>query len=136
LAFLKAAAGLAFVAGAVGLGALPARRGVAGAEGFDIVEAGRAIAAAAAPARTALGFRDLDIMRRQFVEEARRDRGRPGAMDAPVGCEIELCPAAGAGQADMGEAPLFLQPGAALFVEGALTRKQAFLPAGQEHIVE
>ena len=36
----------------------------------------------------------------------------------------------------MGEAPLFLEAGAALFVERALARKQAFLPAGQEHIVE
>ncbi len=36
----------------------------------------------------------------------------------------------------MGEAPFFLEAGAALFVERALARKQAFLPAGQEHVVE
>ena len=36
----------------------------------------------------------------------------------------------------MGEAPLFLEAGAALFVERALARKQAFLPARQEHVVE
>ena len=36
----------------------------------------------------------------------------------------------------MGEAALFLEAGAALFVERALARKQAFLPAGQEHVVE
>ena len=36
----------------------------------------------------------------------------------------------------MGEAALFLQPGAAALVERALMREQAFLPAGQEHGVE
>src|SRR5205085_9603170 len=117
LAFLKSAAGLAvsvLAAGAVGLGALPARGRVAGAKGFHVVEARGAVAAAAAPARAALGFRDLDIGRRQLVEEARRDRGRPGAMNATVGREIEFGAAAGAGQPDMGEAALFLQPRAAL----------------------
>jgi hypothetical protein len=57
-------------------------------------------------------------------------------VDAAVGGKIELCAAARAGQADMGEATLFLEAGAALFVERALARKQAFLPAGQEHVVE
>src|ERR1700681_1758887 len=134
MAFVEAA-GLcvtaALVAGAVGLGALPARRGIAGAKGFHIVEARRAVATGPAPARAALGFRDLDIVRRQFVEEARRNRGRPGAVDAAVGGEIEFGAAAGAGQPDMGETPFFLQSRAALFVERALARKQAFLPAGQ-----
>ena len=36
----------------------------------------------------------------------------------------------------MGEAALLLEAGAALVVERALVRKQAFLPAGQEHGVE
>ena len=36
----------------------------------------------------------------------------------------------------MGEAALFFQAGAALVVERALVREQAFLPAGQEHGVE
>ena len=36
----------------------------------------------------------------------------------------------------MGEAALLLEAGAALIVERALVRKQAFLPAGQEHGVE
>ena len=36
----------------------------------------------------------------------------------------------------MGEAALLFQPGAALVVERALVREQAFLPAGQEHGVE
>src|SRR6478752_3857004 len=140
LAFFKAATGLsvpsaALAAGAVGLRALPARRRVAGAEGFHIVEARGAVAAAAAPAGAALGFRDLDIGRWQLVEEARRDRGRPCAVNAAVGGEIEFGAAAGAGQAYMGQAPLFLQTGAALFVQRTLARKQALFPAGQEHIV-
>src|ERR1700722_4865026 len=140
LAFVEAAAGLSVAAAlaalAVGLGALPARRRIAGAERLHIVEARRAIAATAAPARAALGFGNLDIRRRQFVEEARWNRGRPGAVNSPVGGEVKLGAAAGAGQPDMGEAALFLEAGAALFVQGALARKQAFLPAGQEHIVE
>ena len=57
-------------------------------------------------------------------------------MDAPVGGEIDLGALARARQADMGEAALLLQPGAAALVERALMRKQAFLPAGQEHGVE
>ena len=36
----------------------------------------------------------------------------------------------------MGEAALFFQPGSALLVERALARKQAFLPAGQEDVLE
>ena len=36
----------------------------------------------------------------------------------------------------MGEPALLFEAGAALLVERALVRKQAFLPAGQEHGVE
>src|SRR5262245_38551574 len=55
LVLAETAAGLAAaVAGAIGLGTLPARRGVAGAERFDIVEARGAVAATAAPAGAAL----------------------------------------------------------------------------------
>ncbi len=57
-------------------------------------------------------------------------------MNAPVGGEIEFGAAAGARQPDMGEAALLFQPGAALFVERALARKQPFLPARQEDVVE
>ena len=39
-------------------------------------------------------------------------------------------------EADVGEAAFLLQAGAALLVERALVREQAFLPAGQEHGVE
>ena len=57
-------------------------------------------------------------------------------MNAAVGGKIQFGALAGAGDADMGEAAFFLEPGAALFVERALMRKQPFLPAGQEHGVE
>ena len=43
---------------------------------------------------------------------------------------------AGAGDADIGEAALFLEAGAAAFVHRALGGEQAFLPAGQEDGVE
>ena len=39
-------------------------------------------------------------------------------------------------QSDMSEPPLFLEAGAARFVEAALMRQEAFVPAGQEHGVE
>src|SRR4051812_36162269 len=116
LVLAEAAAGLAAaVAIAVGLGALPARRAVAGTEGFDVVEA-RGAVAAAAPAGAALGFRDLDVLRRQLVEEARGNGGGPGAVDAAVGGKEDFGAAARPREADMGEAALFFQPRAALFV--------------------
>ena len=73
---------------------------------------------------------------RQFVEEARGHGGGPGAVNAAVGGEEDLGAAARPRQPDMGEPPLLLEPGAALLVERALVREQAFLPAGQEHGVE
>src|SRR5260370_2944849 len=89
LAFIKTAAGLAvaatLAARAICLRPLPARRRIARAERFHIVEARGAVAATTAPARTAPGFRDLDIGSRQLVEKARRYRGRPGAVILPVG---------------------------------------------------
>ena len=57
-------------------------------------------------------------------------------MDAAVGDEPQMQVPLGAGQADIGEAALFLEPGAAALVERALVREQAFLPAGQEHRLE
>src|SRR2546423_11629315 len=139
LALIETGPGLAVAAalsaGAIGLRALPARRRITGAKRFHIVEARGAVAAAAAPSGAALGLGDLDVRRGQFIQEARRDGGGPGAVNPPVGREVNLGAAAGAGQADMGEAPLLFQSGAALFVERALARKQALLPAGQEYVV-
>src|SRR3954453_7308006 len=121
---------------AVGLRPLPARGRIARPEGLHVVEAGGALAAGAAPGRATLGFRDLDICRGQVVEEARRDRGRPGAVDASVGRKIDFCPAPRAGETDMTEPALFFQPRAALFVQRALAWEQAFLPTRQEHVVK
>ena len=42
----------------------------------------------------------------------------------------------GAGDADIGQPPLLLQPGDAGFVQGALMREQPFLPTGQEDLLE
>ncbi len=72
----------------------------------------------------------------QLVEEARGDGRLPEAVDAAVGDEPDVQVLLGAGQADIGEAALFLEAGAAAFVERALVRKEAFLPAGQEHGLE
>ena len=84
----------------------------------------------------ALGLLHLDMRLRQFVEEARGDVRRPHAVHAPVGGEIDLGAAARAREPDMREAPFLLEADAALVVERALAREQAFLPAGQEHGVE
>src|SRR5260370_35114338 len=94
---------------AVRLRALPPRRRIARAERFHVVEARRAVATGTAPARTALGLGDLDIVRRQFVEKARRDRGRPGAVNPPVGGKVEFGAAARTGQPDVCEAAFFFQ---------------------------
>ena len=57
-------------------------------------------------------------------------------MDAPVGREHDLGMAARAGYADMGEAALLFETGAAAFIKRTLAWKQALLPAGQEDHVE
>ena len=79
---------------------------------------------------------DLDIGLRQFVEKARRDVGLPQPVHAAVGGEIDFGALPRAREADIGEAALLFQAGAALVVERALVREQALLPAGQEHGVE
>ena len=56
----------------------------------------------------------------------------PEIMDAAVLREGDRDALLGAGDADIGEAALLLEAGAALLVERALVGKQAFLPAGQE----
>ena len=60
----------------------------------------------------------------------------PEIMDPAVLREGNEGAALGAGDADIGEAALFLEAGAALLVERALVREQAFLPAGQEDRAE
>ena len=134
-----AGAGAPVVAGGVGLvglGAFPAGGGIGIGEGFGLVEARLAVAAAAVTAVALLDFGDLDMGFRQFVEEARGDGRLPEAVDAAVGDEPDVAAALGAGDADIGEAAFFLEAGAAAFVQRALVREEAFLPAGQEDGVE
>src|SRR6478752_1968015 len=118
------------------LGALPAGRGVAGAEGVHLVETRGAIARHAEAAGAARSLLHLHMRLRQLVEEARGNGRGPHPVVAPVGGEIDLRLLARAREADMREAALFLQACAAALVERALMRKQAFLPAGQEHAIE
>jgi hypothetical protein len=49
----------------------------------------------------------------QFFQKARRDGGLPQAMDAAVGDEPDMQVLLGAGEPDIGQPALFLQPGAA-----------------------
>ena len=72
----------------------------------------------------------------ELVEEARRDRRLPHAADAAVGGEVDLRAPARAGDADIGEAALLLEAGAAVLVERALVREQPLLPARQIDRVE
>ena len=96
-------------------------------------------ATAAAEAMAAIGRRhrrDLDMGLGQFVDEAGRQSRLPEIVDAAVLGEGNHGPAFGAGDADIGEPALLLEPGPALVVEGALVREQSFLPARQEDDIE
>ena len=93
--------------------------------------AGIAIGGKAAPR-----FPHLHVILGQFVEEARGNVRRPQPVHAPVGGEVDVHAPARAGDPHMREAPLLLEAGAALVVERALVRKQAFLPTRQKHGVE
>src|SRR4051794_9136542 len=104
----------------VGLRALPARRAVVGAEGGHAVEARAALLG---ETETALAFGHFDVCLRQFVKEARRNVGRPHAVGAAVGGEIDFRAAAGTGDADVRQAALLFEAGAALLVERALVRE-------------
>src|SRR5262245_46080860 len=101
-----------------------------------LVEARGAIAAVSPASAAALrcGHRDMRLW--QFVQEARRHVGLPQTVDAAIGGEVDAGSAARTREADMGEAALLFEPGAALLVEGALAREQPFLPTWEEHRVE
>ena len=74
----------------------------------------------------------LDVRLGQLGEEARGDRAGPLAVDAAVGGVEDGASAARAGDRDIGEAALLLEAGEAAFVERALRREDAFLPAGED----
>ena len=54
----------------------------------------------------------------------------------PVGGVGDVNAAAGSGNADIGQAPFFLQAIHAAFIECALMWEQSFLPSRQEHDIE
>src|SRR5262249_58451451 len=119
-------------AGAPGRGGgVPAGGRMGRAEAPHLVDPRGAVAAIAA--KTALRLLHLDMRLGQLVDESRRNGRRPGAVDAAVRHEIDLGPLARPGEADMGEAALLLESGAALLVERALVRQHALLPARQEN---
>ena len=128
------------------LGALPARclvgrfegiRGAGPVEPAGAIGVLRPVAEAhRAPAERALGRDDLDVGLGQFVDEARRGGGLVEAAHAPVLRErderLAPCPR----DADVGEPAFLLEAGEAAFVHRALVGEEAFLPAGQEDVVE
>src|SRR5208282_4023842 len=101
----------------------PARRFVFRAEGIHIGETRLGVAAIV---RSAAGvFDQLHMVCRQVVDETRRRRGLPQAMNAAIAGEQDFRPQPRPRHADIGEAALLLQPGAAALVERTLVRKQA-----------
>src|SRR6478672_7954283 len=93
-----------------------------------------ALAPLRAPQAFSAGHRRflVDMLARQFGDEAARDRAGPLAVDAAVGGVKDGGAVPGAGQRDIGEAALLLETGEAAFVERALRGEHAFLPAGEE----
>ena len=68
----------------------------------------------------------------QFIDEAAGQLAGPAAIDLPVGHEADPGLLVGPGDADIGQAALFLEALGALVVHAALAGEDAFLPAGQE----
>ena len=89
----------------------------------------------AAAVKAGLGA-DVHVFGGQFVDKPGRRRALPLAVDSPVGGEADEGVAARPGQADIGQAAFFLQPGGAAVVQRPRVREQPFLPTGQEHGVE
>src|SRR5690606_3924861 len=90
-------------------GALPAGGGIGAFERIHPVEPafGEAETVAAIGAERLL---DLDMLLRQLVDEARRQRRLPQVMQAPVLREADMHPLARPRQADIGEATFLLEP--------------------------
>ena len=62
----------------------------------------------------------LDVGQRQFVDEARGQLAGPAAINLPVRREADPRLLAGAGDANIGEAPLLLEALLALLVDAPL----------------
>src|SRR5262249_32888245 len=120
------------------LGALPAR-GLIGARkaGGRLLKAAPAVGikTLSCAGRTLVGspgLQHLDIGLGQLIDKPRRRGALPQAAVAPVLREADhnllACPC----DADVGEPPLLLKTGRAIFIKAPLMREQTFLPAGQE----
>ena len=115
------------------LGTLPAWRVISVGEGrYALLEPAGAIGPDAVATIGIRHRRHLDMGFRQFVDEARRQARLPQIAHTPVLGEGDGGPALGAGDADISETAFLLEAGAAVFIEGALMREEAFLPAGKE----
>ena len=119
--------------GFVFLKPLPARRDAAGAGAVETAREiiGAAFGHTAAILHAAIGG-GLDMIWRQFVNESRRERGLPAAVDLAVGGEVNLGLFSRPSDTDIGEAAFFLEACHAALVERFLRREHAFFPAGEE----
>ena len=131
----RAGAGLGLIAiglRAIGLGSFPAGAFIAGGKSRPAL----IVAETHRPAVKAFIDHRIDMSFRNFTEETRRQRALPGTADPTIGGKGHPHPLFGPREPDIGKPPFFLQPCQAILVHGALTGKQALLPAGQEHGVE
>ena len=87
-------------------------------------------------AKGTLGFDDIDVILRQFIDKARWHSALIEPAHAPVLGKRNAHLMLAAGDADIGQPPFFFQPLQAAFVQRALVREQALLPAGQKHRAE
>ncbi len=126
----------AFAGRLLALGALPAGGFIDAFEGVAVIEPGRGAAAIGVAAVGGPGVGDFDDLGGEFVEKARGDGGLPEAVDAAVLGKGNAAALSGAGDADIGQAPFFLEAGEAGFIEGALVGKQTLFPAGEKDGVE
>ena len=78
----------------------------------------------------------LDMLGRDFGDEAAGDAAHPLAIDAAVRGVIDACAMPRAGDRDIGEPALLFEAGHAALVHRALRRKHSVLPPGKENMVE
>ncbi len=76
----------------------------------------------------------IDMLGRDFGDEAAGDAAHPLAVDTPVRSMIDARALAGASDRNIGEAAFLLEAGNAAFVHRSLRRKDAVFPASEENI--
>src|SRR5438045_2775268 len=72
----------------------------------------------------------LAVIVRQLLDEARRNRRRPAAIDAAIVCVADESPLASPSEPDIGQPPLLLQACDSALVKRPLIGEQPLLPAG------